>query len=254
MVAPLSELGCASLPVEALAVLAEFRCRPGVSAAMANGRAWVRWEPGDLTVLFRVLSVSGTQLYAARDDRWYRHGCHLPAFDFPSGLDYQPLYQVLLPTPVVPLPAPSQKPRPLPIGLVPDPRPRRTTALACGLAELARWADAVPSARLAAIQAAHCQGRALLRGTLLPLLPEGERFWGERLLIPLGRRPEPELPERTLLDVLGLTDDELVLLRGSASREGGPSLLTAAAEVVQLSAFRALDRTAIRLALREAGR
>src|SRR5262249_9797231 len=95
----------------------------------------------------------------------------------------------------------------------------------------------VSAVRLAALRAACCQGRVLLRGERLPLLAGGERFWGERVLVPLGCRPEPELPESALREALALGDDELLLLG-----EGPP-------EVVPEAALQPLTRARLRLAL-----
>src|SRR5688500_4876340 len=122
MTMPLNEVCCASMPLESLTALAEVRCHPGVEAALDGGRAWVRWEPGDTAVLFRVLSVSGVRLYVRRGTHWYRHGRHLPAFDFPAHLDYRPLHDLLVPAPVEALPAPAVQPRPVPLMLTADPR------------------------------------------------------------------------------------------------------------------------------------
>ncbi len=39
----------------------------------------------------------------------------------------------------------------------------------------------------------------MVRGERLPRLPDAERFWGNRVWLPLGfRRPEPDLPETAL--------------------------------------------------------
>ena len=199
-----------------------------------------RWQPWDEQVLRRLLPISGVQLYTCRDGRWYRHGRHLPAFDFPEHLDYRPLHAVLTPAPVEAVPPPALKPQPVRLTLVPDHRPRRTTAVACGLAELGRWADMAPAARLAAIRAAHCNGRVLLLGERLPHLPGSERFWGEQVLVPLGYRPEPELPERALREALGLDPEELLVLGDGY------------AEVIEQRFFQPLSRAQVRLAGREA--
>ena len=60
------------------------------------------------------------------------------------------------------------------------------------LSELAQWADAATSARIAAIQAARAGNQVLLLGRELPLLPGGERLWGERVLAPLVDIPLPK--------------------------------------------------------------
>jgi hypothetical protein len=80
----------------------------------------------------------------------------------------------------------------------------------------------------------------LLLGNHLPPLPGAERFWGARVLIPLGYRPEPALLESALLEVLHLMADELAVW----TLDG--------AEVLPRSALQPLTRSAVRLALAEA--
>jgi hypothetical protein len=239
MPGPLHEVCCASLPAAALPVLAGLRGRPGVDVALANDRTWVRWQAGDEEVLRRVLPVAGVELYVHQDGRWHRFGRHLPALDFPQGLDYRPLHQVLFPAAVLPVPPRPPELKPHCLTLVPDDRPRRTAALECGLAELARWADALPEVRLASLRAARCRGRVLVLGERLPAVPSGRRYWGELLLVPLGFRTEPGLPAEAIRASLGLTGDDLLVLGDGR------------AEVVPSSALQPLTRAGLRLATGE---
>jgi hypothetical protein len=236
MASPLHDVCCASLPRSALPALAEVRCVPGVRAALAGERAWVRWEAGDEQVLGCVLPVAGIILYSARDGLWYRPGCHLPDFAFPAALDFRPLAHILTPATIDTLPAPAADFAPVRLGLVPDDRPRQTAAMECNLEELARWADTVPAMRLASIRAAILQGRLLLRGKRLPLLPSGTRYWGEAVLVPLGYRTEPELPESAVREALGVGEEEILLL--SLER----------AEALPRAVFQPLTRAGIRRA------
>jgi hypothetical protein len=230
MARPLRDVCCACLPAESLPALAGLRADDAVVVALADGRAWVRWPAGDDQVLRRLLPVLGVELYISRGGRWHRHGRHLPALDFPAELEYRPLHQVLFPAPVQPLPPRAAAPERILLGLAPDDRPRRATALECNLEGLARWADTVSAVRLEKLQAAHCEGRVLLLGDRLPEVPGGRRFWGERLLIPLGYRTEPELPASAVRVALGLAEEELLILDEGRS------------EVVPRGAFQPLTR------------
>jgi hypothetical protein len=234
MALPLCDVACASLPAESLPALAGLRADAGVTVALADGRAWVRWPAGAERVLRRLLPLPGLELYVSRGGHWHRLGKHLPAFDFPENLAYRPLHQVLFPAPVQPAPAMPGGLEPVLVMLVPDDRPRRTAALECDLAELAAWADQVSAARLEALRAAHCQGRVLLLGERLPELPGGCRFWGQRLLVPLGYRTEPDLPAGAVRAALGLQEEELLVL--------GPGR----AEVVARAGLRPLTRAALK--------
>jgi hypothetical protein len=102
--------------------------------------------------------------------------------------------------------------------------------------------ETATSAALAAVRAAHSGPEVLLLGRKLPLLPTAERFWGERILVPLGFRPEPLFAENLLRGTLGVADNELVILS-----EGG-------AEVLPEEVLQPLSRSALRLALRRQSR
>jgi hypothetical protein len=65
------------------------------------------------------------------------------------------------------------------------------------------------------------------------------RLWGDDLLVPVGFRPDPDLPPATLREAVGAEADELVVLD------------EAGAEVVPRAAFAPLTRAGVRLALRD---
>jgi MoxR-vWA-beta-propeller ternary system protein len=240
MTSPLHDVCCASLPRSSLTVLAELRAVPDVLAALVGERAWVRWQSGQERVLRRLLPVAGVALYIQRGPLWHRFGCHLPTLDFPRELDYKPLHAVLFPAPVQPEMPPSLDLRPLFVTVAPDSRPRKSTALECAAADLACWADSVPAVRLAPLSAARCWKRLLVLGERLPPLPIGRRYWGETLLVPLGHRPEPNLPGDGIRAALGVGADELLLLDGDV------------AAAIPRDAFVPLTRARLRLAVQEA--
>ncbi len=239
MVASLNEVTCASLPADGLAVLADCRGRAGLEVAFQADRAWVRWPAGDECVLLPLLTVPGVRLFVGRDGRWYRYGCRLPDFDFPEQLDYRPLHQAVVPAPFTAVLPPALSPRPVGLTLLSDPRPRPTTAVRCPTEVVARWAEMAPSVRLEAIQAVRSGGQMLLLGERLPLLPRSERYWGGQVLVPLGQRVEPELPETAIHEALGLDDGQLLLVS------------QAGAEIVLRSLLMPLTRAAVRLACRD---
>jgi hypothetical protein len=239
MPTPLDDVCCANLPVEALPHLAALRARPDLRIHLEGGQAWAFWPAGEPEVTPALLGISGAELFARRGGSWYRSGQHLPAFDVPAADEARPIAHVLYPAPVQAAKAPERVAGPLRIALLREDRPRSATALRCGLAELGRWADTATSHHLAGLEAAVCAGRALLRGQRLPPLVGAERFWGRAVLVPLGFRPGPALPEDVLSAALGLAANEVALL----SAEG--------AEVVPGSAFGPVSRAGVRLALRK---
>jgi MoxR-vWA-beta-propeller ternary system domain bpX2 len=229
----------ACIPAESLPVLAELRGESGIHVALAGERAWVRWEPGNEAVLFRLLAVPGVAFYRFRGGRWYRHDQCLPSFDLTGDLPTQRLDQVLTPAPLRPEPCTLPPLQPTRALLVLDQQPRQTSAVLCRVTELAGWADRATGARLALIRAAGSGDQILLLGEHLPFLHPSERFWGRRILAPLGYCLQPALPESALAETLGLDGDEIALLRSEQT------------QIISQTALQPLTRSAIRLALRE---
>ena len=239
MLAMYADVCCASLSPALLEALAPVRAVPGVRVLQTPERLWVRWE-GDERVLRTVMSLPGVTLYARRDGVWRRVGARLPAFDVPAGGDYRPLHDVLFPAPALPLPAPTGDGRVWDrqgIRLVPDHLPRATTALLIHIDAFRAWTDTVPEARLRKLRGALSDRQLFVIGERLPLLTGGTRFWGSRVLRPLGKRIDPDLPEHALRDALHLDADELLLLHSDGHGEALPD-----------AALQPLSRAAVRRA------
>lgn len=213
MMTQFDEVGYASLPPDALALLAPLRCEPGVQVARDAGRLWVRFDAGNERVLHRLLPLPGVELFAYRTGAWRRFGKSMPAFDFPQNPRFDPLYQVLFPASVLPVPPGDGRLTPVRLALKPDDRPRPTTAMICPLRALLAWVDTVPSARLEWMHGVLRHSQVLVVGPDLPVMKAGERFWGKLVLTPLGYCPAPALPEADLRAAAGVATDELLLLR-----------------------------------------
>jgi hypothetical protein len=91
-------------------------------------------------------------------------------------------------------------------------------------------------ARLRDLRAAVCDQEMLILGDRPPWLRDGLRFWGRRVLCPLGQRPEPDLPESALLAGLQVAGDEFLILT------------YASAEVVPTASLGPLTRAGLRRA------
>jgi hypothetical protein len=236
MASPLADVCRASLPVDALPQLADVRTVAGIRVMILDERAWVRWDAGDEEVLRRILPIQGAEVFELRDGQWYRPGQRLPAFNLPEEKGARPLSAVLTPSPVE-----AQRVHPtaferVRLVLVRDEKPRAATALRCSLEDLARWADGATSRQLTALEAAWYGDSVLLLGQRLPALAGCERFWGRTVLVPLGFRPEPVLPESALRQALGLQEEEIAVLGHGET------------EVVAREAFQTLTRAAARRA------
>jgi hypothetical protein len=233
----LENVTCARLPIASLAFLSEMRCHPDVTVASDGDFVWLRWRPGDDDVLRQVLAIPDVEMLEQRDGLWHRLGHRLPALVNPDLFPATPLFQVLIPAPVAMSPALPWEGLSVRVTLVGHERLEATTALRCHLGALAQWAETAPTAQLTALQAVHWRFETLVRGRNLPAIAGSERFWGRRLLIPLGQRPDPPLPESALCEALGLRDDEIALLFADGI------------DVIPNRLFRPLTRSAVRIGL-----
>jgi hypothetical protein len=82
--------------------------------------------------------------------------------------------------------------------------------------------------------------RVLVVGVNLPLLEDGQRFWGHDVLIPLGYGPVPALPESALKEATGLDEQELLLWRPNVMEVIARTLLSR----VTRAGLRLLDQKA----------
>jgi hypothetical protein len=235
----LDDVCCARLPAPALAALARLRCEPDLRAARAADHVWLRWDAGNERVLRAVLPLPGVALFAHREGRWYPFGRALPVFDLPAP-DYRPLAHVLFPAPLQAVPPPRDAAPPVTLTVRPDARPRPARAALCPLAALLAWADTVPAPQLAELEGLFFLDQILVLGDRLPLFPDGTRYWGRDVLVPLGYAPDPDLPESALRAAAGVTDDEILLMG------------TDHAEAVPRELLRPLSRAGLRLAAGEA--
>jgi hypothetical protein len=231
------EVCAARLPLEALPRLASLRGRPGVRIAVDGDRAWLRWTAGDAAVFYQVFSVAGADFFAWRDGQWYPSSSRLPIALHGFDSSMRPLEREIFPQPVQPQPPPVDAVDPVELSLVHDRTVRKTTAMRCPLAALGKWIEQALSADLSGIRAARTADDLLLLGPALPWAAESVRYWGDRLLVPLGFRVEPAFGETTLLEACGIGEDEIAVF----DRHG--------MEVVPELALAPLTRADYRLAL-----
>ncbi len=243
----------ASLPVEDLPILARLRGR-GEFRVFIKGRvAWLSWEPeadGALDMVVRlILPLAGAALYVERGGQWYRLGEHLPVFDVPSGdgASWVPLERAIFPEPVNGVRPQRDPEEPMLLRLVRDALlpARLASGLRCSISALRSWAERATSSQLAGLHGAWIgagladgsDGQVFLTGSseALPLVPEGVRFWGSDLLVPLGFRVEPNLPAAAIRRAAGARHDELAVI----DQDG--------IELIPRTVFARLSRAAIRM-------
>ncbi len=244
--APLLDIGCARIPADSLAGLAEIRCAEGVEVIADGEMCWLRWPAGSDDVLRLVLPLPGVVLYVQREGLWYTFGSRLPCQGPPNAAP-QPLDRLLVPDRIEPEPSSPPALQPVPLRLIRNDTRHPTTALRCRLTVFATWADSATTARLASLRAAVAGDVVLIMGEHLPLLPNSVRYWGNRVLVPLGYRPEPALPEIALANVLQLGSEEIAIL----SEPSAEASVEASVEILPATALQPVRRAGIRLACRE---
>jgi hypothetical protein len=232
---PLDACRAARLPAGGLAAIAHLRVKGGVRV-IAGETAWVDWEGNRPDVIAAVLTVRGAELFEPRDSKWFVRDSHLPVFDVPPRGEAAPLDLAIVPAVFARVEAGERDLRRVPLRLVRYESPRPTSAIHCSTAALKNWADTAPAAEIAGLKGARCGNRAWLLGQTLPAIANSERFWGERVLIPLGWRAEPDWPESALREAATVGPNEILIL----TAEG--------AEAISDDAFRPLTRAAIRRA------
>jgi MoxR-vWA-beta-propeller ternary system domain bpX2 len=259
MTARWQDVRCASIPIEALPALAELRRQPGIYVSIDRAKAWIWWEASSdqmRELLVRaILPTAGAELFTRRNGRWYRLGEHLPAFDVPAGdsAGRFALHRLVLPAPLAARRPAGEPLRPRALCVVRDQSglERPASAVACGAHVLAAWADRATSMELALLQAVCApesdgrttRNRFLLLSTAgrLPLLPQSVRYWGRDLLVPLGYRVDPDLPESAIRRAAAADSSELLLFEDGAF------------ERIPRALFRPVSRAAIRLACATSG-
>lgn len=212
-----------------LAALAGLRGRSDVrvqAEGEAEGeeeRVWVAWEPPSDRgqrdeVVEALLPVSGVVFARLGEGgAWYRVGRFLPEFGQgpPEGIERRewgwPLDRVLVPG-AMRGDAPREVVEPARLRVVRDDRERPATAVMVTIEALLPWVDQAPTARLQGLRGSRSGDRVLLIGNRLPPIVGLGRFWGTRVLVPVGVRPDPPLPESMLAEAVGLRDEDLALI------------------------------------------
>ncbi|MGF1580417.1 MAG: hypothetical protein ACFCD0_13735 [Gemmataceae bacterium] len=222
-----------------LPLLARLRCHNQVTVTMVEESAWIRWTPGDETVLEQLLPVRDVGLFRKENGQWFPYNGYLPAKDIPESFDDTPLSHVLFPEKIAMVSPRSELPSPSSFRLIPSDKPRVGTGLLCQLEVLTEWSQTVSVLKLETLRAAIAGNDVFILGESLPAILSGDRFWGTRVLVPLGMRLHPELSEATVRSALSTNTDELVLFRENSCE--------AIPEVV----FQPLSRASLSLVMRE---
>lgn len=237
----LTHASLARIPAAALTRLGRLRAYASVEVRLDDHQVWVRWDEAGFQILSALLPVHGAEFFERVGTRWHRCGSSLPAFRTPED-GYVSLASALTPARVHAVQNDAEPLAKLVFALQRSATPRSPRALLCKPGALANWAEMAMLAQFKGLEAVRSGDLVLVMATGdagLPPLAHAERYWGERLLCPLGYRPDPDLPESALLPALGIRDDECGLVRH------------AAVEVIPRGAARPLSRASARLAADE---
>jgi hypothetical protein len=243
----LENMSCARFPTSSLAALAGLRRLEGISVLPSGDDSWVFWsEDPDQRILRTLVPIEGVEFFEHRGGTWHQLGRRMPCFEVP-GLD--PL-KMAIDRAIFPEPFEVTKPAelstiPAKLRLVREGQQRLATAALCSLSGLGRWADSAPSSEIEAVRGAIQGHRALLLGRGLPAWSGSIRYWGDRVLVPIGFEVRPNLPEEAILQALGGSGLELIRFVEPDDPANGTSV-----ELIPFHSFRPLTRASVRLALR----
>ncbi|MBX3460398.1 MAG: hypothetical protein KF696_10630 [Planctomycetes bacterium] len=227
----LTDAGLARIPVPALALAGRFRGSGRVRAHLDGSMAWLRFDAPAPDIVAALLPAPGAVFYGQAGKHWRRCGSLLEAQVPVDG--FVPLESILFPA-AAPTPGPAPElPEPGPLQLAPSDRPEAARAMLCKAADVAAWAALAPEPRFGGLRAARAGGAVLILGDALPPI-DGRRYWGGRVLLPLGLRASPDLPESALAEVLAVPEHCIALLDESL-------------ELIPLSVFAPLSRASARL-------
>jgi hypothetical protein len=234
---PWREVSAARIPAVHLDALAAIRDKSDIHVHLQKEVAWVRWSDDRGDPVRYLLPVPGVEFFTIQSGVWFRFNSLLPASETPPVDGSLPLATVLLPRAFVPLQPEAIDWERAPLSIVRCSEPKPTSALVCTIHDLQRWADTATTAEISKVKGARSNGNAILLGMQLPSIHTACRYWGEDVFVPIGFRPEPNLPPAALRIAVEAETDEFLFLND----EG--------ATVVPRKIFEPLSRAGIRLAL-----
>jgi hypothetical protein len=233
---PWREISAARFQAVHLEALSPLRDRANVRIHIQRETAWVRWSGDNNDVMPHLLPIPGVEFFALRSGSWFRFRSLLPAVEKPPDDDGLPLSSVLFPRSFTSVQPETNDWPPVGLSIVRSAEPKPASALVCTINDIQKWADSATTSEIAKVKGTRANGKAILLGSQLPSIANATRYWGDTVFVPLGFRPEPDLPPKALQTVVGANIDELVFL----NKEG--------AMIVPRKVFEILTRAGIRLA------
>jgi len=218
-----------------LVAFADLRARPDLFVLQLGDATWLRWLP-DPAVVCRLLALPEAEVFVRVGNTWVPAGRTLAVEGVPDDRHpgWKPLTAVVLPARIEPdLATPTTWGR-VDLRLVPGDIPMPASAMSLSLVALRAWSDTVPESDLRRLQAVQREGEVFILGEPLPVLTEGCRYHGNRVLLPLGWCCEPALDEAALVEVLGLASGEIARITPDGI------------DVFAMSAFTPLTRVGLR--------
>lgn len=229
-------LSAACINLQDLPVLGVFRDREVITVSIEGERVWIKWNAGEVSVVDRLLPLNNVELFRNESGKWYKLGSKIPFPNVPTSTTFVSLSSVLFPDQIV-WRSPDEITGSLKkIGLKQACSVQKTTALLCPFGTFVEWAENASSFEISRLSGVFCDDCVLVLGENVPPIPEGTRFYGESVLLPLGYQLDPELTDTEVRSLLDSSQDEIVLITADD------------AQLIAKSLINRLTRSAIRLA------
>ncbi len=238
----------ASLPISSLGSFADLRRDRHLRIVVQEDLAWIVWDSPDPALVHRLMTIPNSRLFSRESGGWTLLGNRVPSFNLPIDVDNgRSLVHEIIPAhlePTTPDSAPLSR---VELRLVRDPigLERPATLLICDIGTLTEWADMAVSSAFDRLSGATSGRAAIVRGAPLPTIVATSRYWGNRVLCPLGFQLNPALPEPAILQAHNVPKDRLLIFHDEEP---------VSHETVPLSVLVPLSRASIRIAMRECTR
>jgi hypothetical protein len=208
-----NKITTARIPLASLKSLAHLRHRSDITVSLDDhGNAWIHWLQSAIAeeVMLALRPLTDVSFYYREANTWYTRGSGFPAKITPPNQPGLALAKLLFPEKMT-----SQSPENKAFARITPVLSRGgqtcpASAMRLPFASLHAWVNHATSAQIHALHGVYEADQVWLLGQHLPAASQGMRFYGERLLLPLGYQLQPMLPVESSLALVNASERDVV--------------------------------------------